>query len=126
LGRTASEASELFSISKLQTPKLGIVGLQGRFSPVIQKIKAVVDSERLGKVPSSTFTSQAQYVGGMVKGFEYSLKLGSGAGIVPIFFGHTGDMIQQVLGEFDTNMQSLLANKRALVNIIVEKDYNNA
>lgn len=45
---------------------------------------------------SSTFTSQATYEGGtVVKGFEYSLKLESGAGIVPIFFGHTGDFIQQ-------------------------------
>jgi predicted dehydrogenase len=132
LGRTASEAAEILSLSKKHNTKLAVVGLQARFSPVIQKIKKVVDSERLGKVLSSTFTSQAQYGGGtVVKGFEYSLKLESGAGIVPIFFGHTGDMIQQVLGEFDAaTTQSLLATKRGLVNIIdpvtgtvVEKDH---
>lgn len=96
LGRTAAEATEILSLSQKCNTKLAVVGLQARFSPVVQKIKEVVDSERLGKVLSSTFTCQAQYGGGtVVMGFEYSLKLESGAGIVPIFFGHTGDFIQQ-------------------------------
>jgi predicted dehydrogenase len=96
LGRTATEAKDVLELSKKYKTKLAVVGLQARFSPVIQKIKEVVESERLGKVLSSTFTAQAHYGGGtVVKGFEYSLKLEAGAGVVPIFFGHTGDMIQQ-------------------------------
>ncbi|PMD58360.1 uncharacterized protein K444DRAFT_664462 [Hyaloscypha bicolor E] len=78
----AIEEYELLSISKLHTPKLAIVGLQRRFSPVIQKSKEVVDSEMLVKVLSSTFTGQAQYGGGtVVKGFEHSLKLESGVAL---------------------------------------------
>lgn len=101
LGCTASEAKELLELSKKYNTKLAVIGLQARFSPVIQKIKEVVDSQCLGKVLSSTFTAQAGYGGGtVVKGFEYSLKLEAGAGIVPIFFRHTGDMIQQGMFSF--------------------------
>jgi predicted dehydrogenase len=49
LGRTTSEASEILELGKKHKTKLGVVGLQARFSPVIQKIKEVVDSQSLGK-----------------------------------------------------------------------------
>jgi len=96
LARTASEAASLLALSQKQNnTKLAIVGLQGRYSPVIKALREVIDSERVGKVLSSTFTSQAQYAGStVVKGFEYSTKLEAGAGIVNIFLGHMIDMIQ--------------------------------
>lgn len=102
LGRTASEAKELCELIKKHETKLAVVGLQGRFSPVVQKIKELVEGGTVGKVLSSTLTSQAQYGGSrVVKGFEYSTELEAGAGLVPIFFGHMVDMVQD--GMFSTS-----------------------
>jgi predicted dehydrogenase len=95
LAATVAEASSLLALSQKHNTKLAVVGLQGRFSPVIKAIRELIDSEKLGKVLSSTFTSQAQYAGStVVKGFEYSTDLKAGAGVVNIFFGHMVDMIQ--------------------------------
>lgn len=94
LAATVTEATELYELSLKHNTKLAIVGLQGR-SSVIKALKEVTDSERVGKVLSSTFMSQAQYGRGtVVKGFEYSTNIKAGAGLVNIFFGHMVDMIQ--------------------------------
>ncbi len=96
LGKNVAEATELWKLTQEHNTKLAVVGLQGRYSPVISKLKELVKSERLGKVLSSTLTCCSDYGGNtVVKGFEYALDAEAGAGLVGIFLGHTVDWVQE-------------------------------
>lgn len=75
--------------------KNAIVGLQGRQSPFIKKIKVLVDEERVGKVLSSTWMGQAGHLGGSTpEGMGILASRKEGGNLVSIHFGHAVDYIQ--------------------------------
>ncbi|KAK0707270.1 hypothetical protein B0H67DRAFT_307130 [Lasiosphaeris hirsuta] len=81
-----------------------IVGLQGRISPVANKLREVLRAGRIGKVLSS----EVRAFGGMndreilPRGFEYFTQRDIGGNIYTIGFAHVNDLVQSVIGEWAT------------------------
>lgn len=71
LGKNLSEAKELLRLKNEGGVKTAVVGLQARQSPVIRKLKQLVDERRVGKVLSSSWTGQGGNLGPTVhEGYE--------------------------------------------------------
>ena len=96
LGRNLTEAEVLLQLSKSHGVKRTAVGLQGRFAPVILKLKELVRSGRVGRVLSSTWTGSAGN-GGLTEGenVKYLADKEVGGNLVTIHFGHVVDYVQQ-------------------------------
>jgi len=118
LGKDLKEAEELLRLSEKGLVKKAIVGLQGRTSPVIREVKDLITKDRIGKVLSSTLTSQGGNLGETESaGISYLATKDVGGNLVTIHFGHTVDYIQDVLGEFKS-VSTLLANRRPTISIL--------
>jgi len=75
--------------------KRAIVGLQARQAPIIKKLKELVDSGKIGKVLSSTWTGYAGN-GGPELGerMSYLADKEVGGNLVSIHLGHSVDYVQ--------------------------------
>ncbi|KAH6714383.1 NAD-binding Rossmann fold oxidoreductase family protein [Leptodontidium sp. MPI-SDFR-AT-0119] len=115
LGKNLSEAKELLRLKNEGGVKTAVVGLQARQSPVIRKLKQLVDERRVGKVLSSSWTGQGGNLGPTVhEGYEYLSQREVGGNLVSIHFGHSIDYIQAVLGYgFTPAPKTLLASRRS-------------
>ncbi|KAF4635515.1 hypothetical protein G7Y89_g2571 [Cudoniella acicularis] len=120
LGKNLTEAKELLRLKNENGVKNAIVGLQARQAPIVKTIKELVDSGRIGKVLSSTWTSQAAQGGeSTVLGYEYMGQRSVGGNLVTIHFGHAVDYVQYVLGYgFPTPPKTLLANRRPTITLL--------
>ena len=88
LGKTTAEAEELTKLAKEKGVKT-IVGLQARASPIVVKIKEIVDSGKLGKFVSSTVVATFSFpVDIWPQGAEYYLDINSGGNSLLIYFAH--------------------------------------
>ena len=96
-----------------------IIGLQGELSPIILKVKSLVEENKIGNVLSSSVIA----AGGtrmrdkMIEGLKYFTQKNVGGNIVTIGFGHMIDSVLLVLGEL-SNFQSQLSIQRPQVPII--------
>lgn len=96
LGKNLAEAEVLLHLSKARGVKRTAIGLQGRFAPVIWKLKELVKDGRIGKVLSSTWTGYASN-GGPTESehVRYLADKEVGGNLVTIHFGHVVDYVQQ-------------------------------
>jgi len=117
LDRNLSMAQEMASLANKHGAKT-MVGIQGSFSPVIRKMKELVEGGRIGKVLSSSVLASTGN-GGLteVKNVRYFLDRQVGGDILSIHFGHSIEFITSVLGEFNT-WDSLMANRHPTKDII--------
>ncbi|KAJ5406057.1 NAD-binding Rossmann fold oxidoreductase family protein [Penicillium sp. CMV-2018d] len=118
LGRNLEEAKGLLDAAKQHNVRIAAVGLQGRFDAAVETLKDILAEGRIGKVLSTTITSQG-LIGGQSE-LEYQTYLidrESGGSLLSIPASHLLDTVREVLGNF-ASMQSLLANQCPLVKII--------
>ncbi|KAF8064998.1 oxidoreductase [Lyophyllum atratum] len=81
------------------------VGLQGRHSPVVRRVKELIDSGKIGKVLSTTINSLIPREFGIWgpqvnEHNRYSLDPANGATLLSIAVGHQTDIITHLLGDF--------------------------
>ncbi|KAI9149095.1 transcription co-repressor GAL80 [Paramyrothecium foliicola] len=95
----AQELTDLANKSGSRT----IVGVQGRLSPPVAKLRELLQQGRIGKVLSSQFRG----FGGtndrerLPSGLKYFLDPAIGGNIFTIGYGHPFDQVQHVLGDFE-------------------------
>lgn len=85
-----AEAEELTTIAEENNCKT-IVGLQARASPLVLKIKEIVQSGKIGKILSSTVVGQISSLkpfGTWQEGAKYYVDMDSGANGFYVSFGH--------------------------------------
>ncbi|OQO03451.1 hypothetical protein B0A48_10115 [Cryoendolithus antarcticus] len=102
LAENVKRASELADLAK-QTNATTIVGIQARVSPVVTKVKEVLESGAIGKVVSSNLQLTSPYVERtrVSAGLAYFLDKKVGGNPVTIGLAHTLDFIHYVLGEYE-------------------------
>lgn len=81
------------------------VGLQGRNSPVLRKVRELIDSGKIGKVLSTSIISLVPRAWGcwgprIDERSRYTMDPASGATMLDIVLGHQLDMFTQLLGGF--------------------------
>lgn len=95
LGRSLADAEALLALKKSFGVKNAIVGLQARQAPIINQVKEIIASGKIGKVLSSTWNSQAHHGGGTTtEGYQYLVDREKGGNLLTIHFGHAIDYIQ--------------------------------
>jgi hypothetical protein len=95
------------------------VGLQGRQSPIVKKVKELIDSGRIGSVLSSNFFGAATNDGGEEgKTVSYFTDRRVGGNMFSIAFGHSKDYPSSSIEfYFLTNLlQQLIISYTRLVN----------
>lgn len=98
LGRNLQEAQELADLARKSGVKT-MVGLQGRKSILIAKIKQLVDDGRIGRVLSSTVVATLENFGTGTEvplGMRYFLDKSQGGNNVTIYFGHCESLFQTI------------------------------
>ncbi|RMZ77056.1 hypothetical protein DV738_g4587, partial [Chaetothyriales sp. CBS 135597] len=114
LAVTTSQASELTELARQKGIRT-VIGLQARASPVIRKLKALVDSGALGEVHSTNFHAALNLWQNNAVGSKYSFFMDRqvGANLLTIYGGHILDTILYTLGELKPGSYTpLLANIR--------------
>lgn len=95
LGKNLAEAEALLKLKNEGGVKNAIVDLQGRQSPVVLKIKELVESGRIGNVLSTTWTGAAGAGGGTItKAYQYITQREVGGNLMTIHVGHSIDYLQ--------------------------------
>lgn len=88
LDRNADVAREMLEAAKQGGGK-AFLGLQARQSPIVRKVKEIIDSGRIGKVLSSDFIGAASNGGGEEgKTVSYFTDRSVGGNMLTIAFGH--------------------------------------
>lgn len=119
LASNVKAAEELDALAKENNAQT-IIGLQGELSPIILKVKSLIELEnKIGKVLSSSIIA----AGGtrmrdrMTEGLKYFTQKVVGGNIVTIGFGHMIDFVMLVLGEL-SSFRSQLNIQRPQVPIV--------
>jgi predicted dehydrogenase len=98
LGSNLQQAEEMLAAAK-QSGSRTIVGLQGRLSPITQKIKQLVADKTIGELLSSSFTYEFAGFGDTVRpGAEYCNTKVAGGNLFTVMFGHGADSVFYALG----------------------------
>jgi predicted dehydrogenase len=141
LGASTAEAEELSQLADAKGVKT-VVGLQARASPLVVKIREMVQDGKIGKVLSSTVRGSFAGLpaGKWPAGAEYYLDIDSGGNALTIFFGHCNfphyhnlqkahlrfavlDSFTHVLGPFST-LNSMLKTEYKTIDIIDTVTYD--
>ncbi|KAI0110580.1 NAD(P)-binding protein [Hypoxylon sp. NC0597] len=95
-----------------------IIGLQGRISPIVLKLKEVLKSGRIGKVLSSDVRAYGNLLprDSLPEGLSYFADRKVGGNPITIAYGHTIDYVHEVLGEF-SYFQSRMQIQRPFLKI---------
>lgn len=102
LGNGLAEAEALAALAKEQGV-YAVVGLQARFSPVMQYVRDLVAQGYVGRVLSSTLVGSGMAWGGMAPAADaYVNDVRNGATMLTIPLGHTIDAVCDALGEFQS------------------------
>ena len=112
-------AEELHALAKENTART-IVGLQGELSPMILKVRSLIEQDnKIGKILSSSVVAAGgtRMRDGMLEGLKYFTRKVVGGNIVTIGFGHMIDFVMLVLGELSV-FRSQLSILRPQVPII--------
>ncbi|KAF4629044.1 hypothetical protein G7Y89_g9105 [Cudoniella acicularis] len=118
LGANLAQAEELTKLASANGVK-NMVGLQGRSDPLVQKVKEILATGKIGEVTSSTVTvcSSIFFVEAWLKDIEFYLDFNSGGNEFTILFGHFLDSFTYLLGDF-TQVQGLLKSQINTIPII--------
>ncbi|CAF1140994.1 unnamed protein product [Rotaria sp. Silwood1] len=120
LGRNLQEAEELTQLARSKGVKT-MVGLQGRQSSVVKKMKDIISSGKLGKILSTHL-----YAGGILWGptidesKSYIADIENGANMITVLGGHSLDAMCYVLGEFES-LTATTHNARKTIELRDEK-----
>lgn len=94
IGSNLAEAEELAELAKQHHAK-NLVGLQGKFSPVVQKLRELVRSGRIGKVLSSSYLATVGTDVPTAKDdVSYFVERAVGTNTLTTTFGHSSEYIQ--------------------------------
>lgn len=94
LGVNLAEAQEMAAIAKEHNART-IVGLQGPFSPLIRRVKELLDGGRIGKVLSSSYTAAPGNGGATEKWtVDYFTERKVGSNPVTVGVGHALESIE--------------------------------
>ncbi|KAL7907295.1 putative oxidoreductase [Trichoderma velutinum] len=119
LGKDLEEAQELTELAKSKGAKT-VIGLQGRFSPLIQVVSGLVKSGQIGQILSSSFIGDVGWTDSVSQiplRYKYFGDSSYGGNLVTIYFGHIIDSITYTLGELES-FSSILANHFPVVNVV--------
>ncbi|KAK6085911.1 oxidoreductase family protein [Seiridium cupressi] len=118
LAENLARAEELAQLAKEKGVKT-VVGLQGRFTPPLIKLRELIASGRIGKVLSSKVSAfgGAMHRENLTNGLRYFTDRKVGGNFLTIGFGHISDNIQYVLGDIQ-NIQSKLQIQRPDAKLI--------
>jgi predicted dehydrogenase len=120
LGANLQEAEEMAAIAEKSGSKT-MVGLQGRASPQVQKVRELLKSGRIGDLLSSTVTADAGGMLGPVEppGIDYLAKKAVGGNMLTILFGHMVDNVLFALGELEefSALWAIRYPKTQLINV---------
>lgn len=98
LGRNTEEATQMLSAAEGRGVRHA-VGLQGRMSPAVNTVKALIESGYVGKPLSGTlFVNAANW--GATLDRAYQAYFANGANLLTIPGGHNMDVLCHCLGEF--------------------------
>lgn len=101
LGVNLAESEELAGAAEKYRVKTAI-GLQGRVSPWINHLRALIKTGVIGRILSTTFFAADDFsIGTVSQGNVYMLDPSNGANPLTIHGGHFVDALCHVLGEFD-------------------------
>ncbi|KAI9044670.1 Gfo/Idh/MocA family protein [Aspergillus affinis] len=122
LGRNFGEAKELLSIAQQHNVSITAVGLQGRFDATVETLKDVLAEGRIGKVLSTTITSQGVIAGqSELENQTYLVDRDSGGSLLSIPASHLLDTVQQVkIIKADGSILEEAAKKTAPDHIIIQ------
>ncbi|KAJ7740440.1 NAD-binding Rossmann fold oxidoreductase [Mycena maculata] len=103
-GLNLEETTEIAQAAKEKAVKT-IIGLQGRHTPVVCKIKELIDSGKIGKILSSSIIALAPREAGfwgprVNERNEHTIDKDAGATILDIALGHELDIVTHILGDF--------------------------
>jgi predicted dehydrogenase len=94
LGRTLAETEEMASaVGSLHTA----IGLQGRLNPAVRRAAQLVSSGRIGRPLNSRVVAPCTGYGPKLPS-DYFNKACFGATLLPVYVGHTLDLVEAVLG----------------------------
>ena len=119
LASNVTAAEELHALAKENSART-IVGLQGELSPMILKLRSLIEQDnKIGKILSSSVAAAGgtRMRDGMLEGLKYFTRKVVGGNVVTIGFGHMIDFIMLVLGEL-SDFRSQLNIRRPQVPII--------
>ncbi|RDL34477.1 Uncharacterized protein BP5553_07605 [Venustampulla echinocandica] len=118
MAASVKEAEELTKVAKENGVRT-MVGLQGRYDPLVQKVREILAEGKIGKIMSSTVTacSSVLPVETWLKDLEFYLDFNSGGNEYTIFMGHFLDSFTYLLGDF-ASVHGLLASQYPTVIII--------
>ncbi|KAI0187498.1 oxidoreductase family protein [Astrocystis sublimbata] len=96
-----------------------IIGLQGRVSPIVLKLKEVLRSGRIGRVLSSEVRAFANLGrrDSLAETVSYFADRKVGGNHITIAYAHTVDYVHDVLGEFDGGFQSRMQLQRPVLRL---------
>ena len=86
-----NEAIELNTLAKTTGSKT-IIGLQGRYSPVVLRVKSLIEQGRIGKILGVSITAFDGTISRdpLSSGLKYFTQKSIGGNIITIGFGHSG------------------------------------
>ncbi|KAE8381573.1 hypothetical protein BDV26DRAFT_289421 [Aspergillus bertholletiae] len=120
LDRNLEVAREMATLAAKHNART-IVGIQGAFSPVIRKMRSVIESGQIGRVLASTaIGSFGNSIDAESKNVRYFLDREVGGNPMTIHVGHTLEFIAAVVGEFKA-LRSFSSISRPVIDI---KDYS--
>ena len=114
-------ARDLCSVAKEKGART-MIGLQGQLTPIMLKLKSLIEEDRIGKVLSSSVLAFGGTTArdSLTEGLKYFTQKEVGGNVVTIGFGHMIDFVELVLGEL-SSFNSQLSIQRPQVPI---KDEN--
>ncbi|KAF7330980.1 NAD-binding Rossmann fold oxidoreductase [Mycena venus] len=103
-GLNLRETTEIAEAAKMQGIRT-MVGLQGRYTPVVCKIKEYVDGGKIGKVLSSSVIAMAPREYGfwgprVNERNDHTINKDDGATMLDVALGHELDILTHILGDF--------------------------
>ncbi|KAF3056698.1 Galactose/lactose metabolism regulatory protein [Trichoderma lentiforme] len=118
LGANLNEVEELTQLANSHGVQ-NAVGLQARSSPLMQKLKELVTSDRIGRVLSSTVIASSSSFPMEIwpQDAKYYLDMSSGGNEFYIFFGQFLDSFTQILGDL-SHVRSILKSQYKTVRIV--------
>ena len=110
LGRNLEEAKELLNVAKQRNVKIAAVGLQGRFDATVETLKDILAEGKIGKVLSTTVTSQG-LIGGPseLENQTYLIDRESGGSLLSIPASHLLDTVREGLSSGPQTILQLLS-----------------
>jgi predicted dehydrogenase len=130
---TFAGTKEITEMAKEKGAKTA-VGLQGRYSAVVRRVKELVGSGKIGKVLSTTVVGTVPTGDGVSEraSVKYSLSKGSGATMVDVHLAHFLEGFCDVLGEMES-LSSVVATQHPTTDIVddktgevIEKDFEKS